>query len=254
MHWIQTVQPVMKNLNVDLDAIVLGITGKTSSAGGDSWNAGSTCCWPPADGAGPDDVTYIPTAIGKVCAPPVGTGSWPCDPKRIFVYGHSAGSAMTYRLACDHADLVASAFTMSTYALRTDIDPACSPSEHVSIAHFHGTSDTSKYDNSTGDILTAMATEYVSVEVDRTSPTRTSTVSQMKTFNSCAGSLSLITSSWLDFDSVVGGSETDLYRVAGCPTGIDVEVWKANGTAHVPTMTAAGYTAMVNWFKAHVKP
>lgn len=246
IHVMTNTYTAMRTINEDMGAIVVGVTGKTSTAGGNSWNAGVTCCYP--DASPPDDDAWIDQMISNVIA-----AGWPVDPKRIYVWGHSAGSAMAFRYACNHPDRVAAIFSMSTFAIRTDLEAACAAG-HFSAVHFHGTADSVLYDNNVGASLSPQTTEYVSVEVDRFAPTRMSTTSQLIAQNGCSGGLSTTTAGWLDFDSLVGGAETDLKQVSGCPTDGAVEVWKANGTAHVPTMTAAGKDAMVAWLLAHPKP
>lgn len=233
--------PVMNNVENDFPvtgAIVLGITGKTSSAGGNSWNASQECCWPPADGAGPDDDGWIDTVITRVIA-----AGWPVDLNRIYVWGHSAGSAMAFRYACDHPSRVAGIFAMSTFGIRVDQgDPACAAG-HYNAIHFHGTADTVLYDNNSAAVLAPNTVEYVSVEVDRTN--RPATATQHASQNGCTGTLQTTTLNWLDFDASVPGNETDLLTWSSCPTDGQVQVWRANGTAHVPSMTVAGKNQML---------
>lgn len=237
----------MVNVEDDLNAFVLGLTAKTSSAGGNSWNASAEGCWPPADGTGPDDDAYIAAQIQAVI-----NKGFPVDLRKIWIWGHSCGGMMAYRYACNHPAQIAGVFQMSTFAIRTDIDAACAAG-HFHYAHFHGTSDSILYDNNVAAVLAPNVTEYVSVETNRATPTRVSSATQAATQNQCAGTLTTTATSWLDFDSLVGGSETDLKTWSGCPSDGSVEVWKANGTAHVPGMTAAGYAAMVSWFLGHVQ-
>lgn len=229
---------------------VLGLTAKTSSLGGNSWNVSAEGCWPPADGAGPDDMGYIAAQIQKVI-----DRGFPIDPKRIWLWGHSCGSIAAFYYACTHAAQIAGVFEMSGFGIRQDLDSACGTG-HVHVAHFHGTSDTVKYTNGGTDILNAGAQEYPSVQDDTVEDgaPRRSTVGQHADQNGCSGTLSLTTTGFVDFDSLVGGMETDLHTWSGCPSDGTVQVWKANGTAHVPGMTSTGYAAMLNWFQTHIKP
>lgn len=245
-HVLTNTYPVLKTINADMGAIVLGITGKTSTAGTNSFNASAECCWPPADGAGPDDDTYVDGVIQQVI-----NAGWPVDPKQIYIWGHSAGAALAFRYACDHPSRVAAIFYMSAFGIRTDQgDPACA-SGAFSAAHFHGTIDTTLYDNSTGAVVAPNTVEYVSVEVDRSN--RPSTVTQQVALNGCSGSLAA-PADCFDFDADVPGNETCYLRYTGCPTSGDAWVLKATGTAHVPNMTTAGKDAIVNWFLTHPKP
>ncbi|MCA9579918.1 MAG: alpha/beta fold hydrolase, partial [Myxococcales bacterium] len=102
------------------------------------WNATDACC------AGPisndvDDSAYLAAVIAKV------RSQYDVDPRRIYVTGHSNGGFMSYRMACDHADLVAAVASIegATFADPDD----CSPSEPVAALQIHGTADkTIRYD------------------------------------------------------------------------------------------------------------
>lgn len=236
------------NLNSGLGAIVVGIEGKTSSSGTNSWNASQECCWPPLDGAGPDDSTYIDAVVQKVI-----DAGWPVDPKKIFIIGHSAGAFEGFRVACDHPSRFAAVFTMSGAAIRPGIDAACAAG-HFSAARFQGTADSLLYDNNIGAAVSPNTVEYVSVEVDRTSPDRPASATQMATQNGCSGTLQTTTVNWLNFDADVPGDETTLLEWSGCPTDGAVQIWKGVGSGHVPNMTAAGFAAIVNFFQTHPKP
>lgn len=62
---------------------------------------------------------------------------FPVDRTRVFVVGISAGSVMTYRLACDLADQITAIASVSG-AMRPD---ACSPARALSILEMHGSND-----------------------------------------------------------------------------------------------------------------
>ncbi len=247
-HVMTNTYPVMRTINVDMGAIVLSIIGKTSSAGGNSWNASNECCWPPADGAGagPDDDAYIDSVIQQVI-----DAGWPIDPKKIYLWGHSAGSAMAFRYACSHPSRVAAIFTMSTFGIRTDQGDAACAAGVFSAAHFHGTADSVLYDNSTGAALAPNTVEYVSVEIERSN--RPSTITQHAVQNVCSGPLGAATDCF-DFDADVVGNETCYKRYSGCPTNGDAWVLQATGTQHVPNMTIAGKNAIIDFFVNHPKP
>lgn len=232
-------------------AFVLLYTGKTSTTGAlvNALNGSvNSCCWPDADSPTPDDVAWLDTLITKVVT------DWPIDVKKVHIFGHSAGNFLAFRYACDHSDRVASLVGLAG-AGQTVGDAACSPSQHVPMVHMHGDADaTVVYDNAAGAKLSGDNTEYVSVEVDRASPTRSSTITQAKTFNGCTGTLSLTQAGYGDFDSGVVGSETDRYTMGSCPADGPVELWKGLGVGHSPTVTAAWRTAIINWFSNHPKP
>jgi len=61
------------------------------------------------------------------------------DRSRIYVVGASAGSWVAYRLACDMADVIAAAVSISGSMRVSD---SCEPAKPVSILEMHGTLDT----------------------------------------------------------------------------------------------------------------
>ncbi len=64
----------------------------------------------------------------------------PIDPKRVHAMGFSQGGGMTFRLLCDHADLIASAAPIGALA-GCDFAGPNVPSEEVDILHVHGRQD-----------------------------------------------------------------------------------------------------------------
>ena len=63
------------------------------------WNATDACC--DLFGSGVDDSTYLRALIDEV------RSQYVIDDRRVYVAGHSNGGFMSYRMACDHADIVA---------------------------------------------------------------------------------------------------------------------------------------------------
>jgi polyhydroxybutyrate depolymerase len=107
-----------------------------------SWNAG-TCC----GGASTeqlDDVALFRAIFAEV------DGHLNVDHKRVFATGLSNGGYMSYRLACDAADLFAAvapgAGAIGINSIGGGTNPtsdftACNPSTHVSVLDIHGTAD-----------------------------------------------------------------------------------------------------------------
>ena len=97
--------------------------GTVDSQGNRFWNATDATC--DFDETGVDDLGYLTGVIDEIQA------ELDIDPKRIYVFGHSCGGFMAYRLACDEAGVVAAIVSVAgaTYA-----DPAdCAPSAPVSV-------------------------------------------------------------------------------------------------------------------------
>lgn len=91
------------------------------------WNSSS------ASGAGVDDVQFLRDLVADV------EGLVSIDRQRVYVNGLSNGGAMTHRLACEAADLVAAAGMVA--APVGELPGGCSPSRPVPIIAFHGTAD-----------------------------------------------------------------------------------------------------------------
>jgi polyhydroxybutyrate depolymerase len=80
-----------------------------------------------------DDVQFFRDIIDDLA------GILTLDRDRIFVTGLSNGGAMTHRLACEVADLIAAAGTVA--APISDLPGGCQPSRPVPLIAFHGTAD-----------------------------------------------------------------------------------------------------------------
>jgi polyhydroxybutyrate depolymerase len=61
------------------------------------WDITEECCAFPS-GTEPDDVGFLNRLLDELIA------SYPVDPRRVYIYGYSAGAAMAYRLACDSTE------------------------------------------------------------------------------------------------------------------------------------------------------
>lgn len=95
------------------------------------WNAGA-CCGAAVDGKDAvDDVGFLAAMVDDLA------DELPIDRDRVFFAGHSNGAMMSYRMACDRADLVRGIGVQSG-ALMTS---SCIPSASVSVLHIHGTAD-----------------------------------------------------------------------------------------------------------------
>ena len=125
-----------------------------------TWNAGGgsngyICVSGSACTDGIDDVGYFRALLADVATRAA------IDPKRVFVTGMSNGAAMSHRLACQAADVVAAIASVegeNQFALA-----GCMPSRAVAVLDIHGTSDTCwPYPGGNGGCLQSGL--YVSVE------------------------------------------------------------------------------------------
>lgn len=96
------------------------------------WSATQACC--NFHGAPDTDSDYLRALIEEAML------YFNIDTERIAVVGHSNGGFMSYRTACDHADLITH---VAALAGTTWYDSErCQPEEPVSIYQLHGTWDT----------------------------------------------------------------------------------------------------------------
>lgn len=95
-----------------------------------TWNAGA-CCGDARDRA-IDDVGYVRRVHADVAR------RLNVDRRRVFAAGMSNGGMMSYRLACEAADL----FRAVASVAGTDVTRGCTPSRPVPVLHIHALDDT----------------------------------------------------------------------------------------------------------------
>jgi polyhydroxybutyrate depolymerase len=102
-----------------------------------SWNVGRCC--DPALGADVDDVAFTRSVISQVSAEAC------VDDRRIYASGCSNGGGMSYKLACEAADVIAAVapvdFDCITGATNDPSCGDCNPSRPISECQFRGTDD-----------------------------------------------------------------------------------------------------------------
>jgi polyhydroxybutyrate depolymerase len=96
-----------------------------------SWNAG-VCC---SDDKSIDDVAFVRAIIGAL-------QSDACiDPKRVYATGCSNGGGMSYKLACEAADVIAGVAPVDFDCVDGSACSQCKPSRAVTEVQFRGTGD-----------------------------------------------------------------------------------------------------------------
>lgn len=97
---------------------------------GDSFNAGGTCCGPALD-RNLDEAAFVRAILDDLddvlCL----------DRRRVYATGMSNGGFLSYRFACEQADLFAA---VAPVAAIVSV-PSCTPSRPVPVLHFHGSAD-----------------------------------------------------------------------------------------------------------------
>ena len=87
-----------------------------------------------AETQGVDDVAFISALIDHAI------DEFGADPKKIFVTGHSNGSIMTNRLACELSGRIA-AIGHNAGPIAENVSMTCSPTRSMPVIGFHGTAD-----------------------------------------------------------------------------------------------------------------
>lgn len=203
--------------------------GTSNAAGSPFWNATDACC---GFGASVDDSSYLAAVIERVQA------DYVVDTQRVFLIGYSNGGFMSYRMACDHAEVIAAIVSISA---ATFLDPGrCEPAEPVSVVEIHGTDDgTITYD---GGIFEGAG--Y---------PSALQTVAQWASSDQC-NDMPTITGAAVDLDRTLTGKETNVLRYDRCAPGCAVELWTIAGGGHVPDPSSSFSNEVIDFLFAHPKP
>jgi polyhydroxybutyrate depolymerase len=201
--------------------------GTADEEGEQFWNATEACC--DFYGSGVDDSAYLRRLIDAVVS------SYPVDPSRVYLVGHSNGGFMAHRMACDHADVVTAIVSLAGAA--TNDASQCAPVRPVSVLQIHGTDDTTiPYDGGTN--------------VGNPFPSVDTTLAMWRRLNGCGDRAE--SGAPLDLDSSQPGAETTVTTYAdGCGAGTTVELWSIEGGGHVPSLTADFAPAVVDFLYEH---
>jgi polyhydroxybutyrate depolymerase len=217
-------------------SIIYAYPNGTPERGGQRfWNATGACC--NYSGSPVDDSAYLADLvdeIGQVVN---------VDPKRVFFVGHSNGGFMSYRMACDHADLIAGIGSLagSTYAVPSD----CRPTEPVAVLQIHGTADSViRYaGGSAGMDLYPGARATAAIWAD---------------YDGCDGSIDSSQPN-IDVDRGIEGetgpeeATVEAYS-SGCAPGGYVELWTVHGGGHVPELSDTFAEDVITFLLEHPKP
>ncbi len=202
--------------------------GTRNADGAPFWNATDACC---GFGATVDDSAYLAAVIRQV------QSDYAVDAAMVFLVGFSNGGFMSYRMACDHADLIAGIVSISA---ATFLDPArCAPTEPVSVVEIHGTNDqTIAYEGATFE-----GTAH---------PSAQQTVAQWARYDACSDAPT-VTEAALDLDRAQAGKETNMLRYDACAPGGAAELWTIAGGEHVPELSSSFSEAVIDFLFAHPK-
>jgi polyhydroxybutyrate depolymerase len=212
--------------------------GTTDPSGNDFWNATDACC--NFYGSTVDDSAYLASLVTEF-----GT-RYSVDPTRVYFIGHSNGGFMAYRMACDHADVVAAIVSIAG-AMWLDTSK-CKPTSPVSVLEVHGTADTEVlYDGGTigpVDGGVQQATAY---------PGATTTVADWATFDGCSTPPDT-SQPPIDIDGNPG-TQTDVTRyAAGCAIPSEIDLWTIQNEGHVPGFNSSFAPMAFDFLLSHARP
>ena len=206
---------------LDDEALIIAAPDGTAqpSDGTSFWNATDACC--DFEGTGVDDSGYLSGLVDEI------SGVYNVDPDRIYLFGHSNGGYMSYRLACDHGDKFTA---LASLAGATFVDPTdCDPSGEVAVLQIHGELD---------DTVTyaGIANIY---------PGAVETASIWAGYNGCGALVD--SGERLDVERQIDGDETRVERHADCPAGGEVELWSLEGGGHIPSLSPNFHAEVWAW-------
>ena len=205
--------------------------GTADAVGRRFWNATDACC--NFFGSNVDDSGYLQALIDEIKT------LLNVDPRRVHIIGHSNGGFMAYRMACDHADVIAS---IAGLAGATFNDPAdCTPAAPVHVLQIHGTADnTILFD---GGCIG-----------NNCYPGAIQSVEQWADYDGC----SLVANRSappIDLVADIPGDETTVTRYrSDCLPGGSGELWTMVGGGHVPVLSESFSRLVVEYLLAHPKP
>jgi polyhydroxybutyrate depolymerase len=192
------------------------------------WNATEVCC--DRYGAGVDDVAYLTGLIDEAIE------KLPVDTARVYLFGHSNGGYMSYRMACDVADRITAIASLAGAMFK---DPAdCTPSEPVSVLQIHGTLD-----------------DAVPYEGSDAIPSALESVEFWADHAGCDLASPRV-GARLDLDDGLAGDDTDtLYFEKDCATGIDHGLYTIVDGSHLPNSVKSKQLtrSALDWLFRHEK-
>jgi polyhydroxybutyrate depolymerase len=201
--------------------------GTQDKSGKRFWNATDACC--NFDKKDVDDVAYIGQIIDDVSA------RYNVDPKRVYLIGHSNGSFMSHRAACELSPRIAAIAGLAG-AMWKDASK-CKPASPVAVLQVHGDNDTTiQYG---GGAISGNA--Y---------PSAKETVAAWAAINGCTGDLA--PKDPVDLETRVAGAETKVEKYDGCKAA--VELWTIRGGGHIPSVAASFGETLYGFLAANPKP
>jgi polyhydroxybutyrate depolymerase len=205
--------------------------GTPNDCGVPFWNATDACCRLACSAADVDDSAYLRGLVEEA------RGRLNVDARRVHFFGYSNGGFMSYRMACDHSDIVAA---IASFAGATFADPArCAAAQPVHVLQVHGTNDTT--------------IPYLGGSLSGVSyPGALASVEQWVERNGCTAAS--VDGGVMDLLAEIPGSETTILRFdEGCLGGGSGELWTVAGGTHAFSTSPQFTRSMARYLLAHPK-
>ncbi len=204
--------------------------GTIDNFGNRFWNATDACC--NFSNSSVDDSAYILDLIDAIKI------ECNVETRLVCLVGHSNGGFMSHRMACDHAETIAS---IASLAGATHDDPDdCNPATTIHTLQIHGTNDTTIRYN--GGLING--NRY---------PGAIETTESWAANNGCAV-VPDDSSPPLDLDAILPGNETLVTTYPqDCNPGGSAELWTIVGGAHIPNLSASFSPLVIDWLLSHPK-
>jgi polyhydroxybutyrate depolymerase len=205
--------------------------GTSSEEGRNFWNATDACC--DFFDSGVDDASYLRGLIDEV------SEHYNVDDRRIYFTGHSNGGYMSFRMACDYADVIAG---IAPLAGATYADPAdCGASEPVHVLAMHGTADEAVLYEGQPD-----------TPEDVAYPSAADSVAYWAEIGGCDATTT--EKATIDLDENLPGEETRVTVHEGCQPGGSAELWTIEEGTHIPAFGPEFPVFLADWLLARSKP
>jgi polyhydroxybutyrate depolymerase len=200
----------LEELTVQRDVAVLIPEGRRNLTLSKYWSATDGCCSNQSlERLEDDDVLFLRDVIEQA--------KQRYEISAVYVIGHSNGGFMSYRMACDAADLVDG--IMSLAGATFDEQSRCAPSRPVKILQVHGTADV---------IIPIRGSALRGI------PPADTTIAYWSEYNQCAQGPDEREDA---LDLLSGANpDTDVITYTGCAGGSHVTLWKIPGSGHNPAL------------------
>ncbi len=221
--------PLHERVSTDGFGLLLP-NGTFDAEGNRSWNPTDRCCQ--YGKTGEDDVSYLTDLVTSV------REVW--DFGAVYFFGYSNGGFMSYHIACKGLPGLRAVASLAGTSYVDD--SSCEDAQPVSVLHIHGTADR---------VILFEGDEGETVQEGGEPAFYAGAHDMLRRWSRRAGC------EWsehaqpygvFDLDRYVPGSETHAFRLeAGCAEGIEIELWKGEGSSHAPDYGDSFIDALVDW-------